>query len=88
LTASKHKALSRKIRRCPHQARQMQVVRTLKGQWGLTIKQLARRLKVSERSIRRYIPVLLEHDVIIVNFTYPVDGAKKYANYYALKRKK
>jgi DNA-binding transcriptional regulator LsrR (DeoR family) len=88
LTASKRKPTSRKIRRCPHQARQMQVVRTLQGQWGLTVKQLARRLKVSERSIRRYLPVLLDHGIVVVNFTYPVDKAKKYANHYALKRKK
>lgn len=72
-------------RRCSHQARQMQIVRVLDGQWGLTVKQIARRLKVSERSVRRYLPVLLLHRVVVINFKQNSVRSKKPIHYYALK---
>lgn len=72
------------IRRCSHQSRQMQIVRLLRKEYGLSVKQIARRLKVSQRSVRRYLPVLLQHDVVIVNFKAQEKG-KKPTNFYAMK---
>lgn len=66
-----------------HSNRQVQLVRTLDGDYALSVKQLARRMKVSESSIRRYLPVLLEHKVIEVKYTMPRKGAKRPTHYYA-----
>lgn len=75
----------KKVRRS-YGSRQMQLMRVLKGHHGLTLKQLARRMKVSERSVHRYLSILIEHKFIVVNFTSPVDGSKKPVNNYAIKR--
>lgn len=66
-----------------HSNRQVQLVRTLDKNYALSVKQLARRMKVSESSIRRYLPVLLEHKVIEVKYTMPRKGAKRPTHYYA-----
>lgn len=71
-------------RRRSHQARQMQIVRLLRKEYGLSVKQIARRLKVSQRSVRRYLPILLEHDIVIVNFKAHEKGTKP-TNFYAVK---
>lgn len=65
----------------------MQLVRLLDRDYALSVKQLARRMKVSESSIRRYLPVLIEHGVVEVKFTSPRKGTKKPAHYYASVRK-
>ena len=70
-----------------HSKRQVQLVRTLDQNYALSVKQLARRMRVSESSIRRYLPVLLEHEVIEVKYTMPRKGAKKPTHYYASVRK-
>lgn len=75
----------KKIRR-PFGARQMQLMRVLKGHHGLTIKQLARRMNVSERSVHRYISILLDHKFLVVNFTQSTSKSKKPVNNYAIKR--
>ena len=61
----------------------MQLVRTLDQNYALSVKQLARRMRVSESSIRRYLPVLLEHKIIEVKYTMPRKGAKRPTHYYA-----
>lgn len=61
----------------------MQLVRILDQNYALSVKQLARRMRVSESSIRRYLPVLLEHKVIEVKYTMPRKGAKRPTHYYA-----
>ena len=66
-----------------HSNRQVQLVRTLDGDYALSVKQLARRMKVSESSIRRYLPVLLEYNVIEVKYTMPRKRAKRPTHYYA-----
>ena len=73
-----------RTRRRSHQSRQMQIVRLLKNEYGLSVKQIARRLKVSQRSVRRYLPILLEHDIVIVNFRAQEKGTKP-TNFYAVK---
>ena len=85
MTASKRNKTRRRIRKCPYQARQVQMVRLLKGQWGLSVKQIARRMKVSEGSIRRYLPILLVNNIIVINYKAKQSGSKKPTNYYALK---
>jgi predicted ArsR family transcriptional regulator len=66
-----------------HSKRQVQLVRTLDQNYALSVKQLARRMRVSESSIRRYLPVLLEHKIIEVKYTMPRKGAKRPTHYYA-----
>jgi DNA-binding transcriptional regulator LsrR (DeoR family) len=86
LTASKPNAIRRRIRKCSQRSRQIQVVRALQGQWGLTIKQIARRLRVSTDSVRRYLPGLIKNKIIIINFKQQESHSKKPIPYYALKR--
>jgi response regulator of citrate/malate metabolism len=85
LTASKPSATRRRIRRCPRRARLVQLMRVLKGQWGLSTKQIARRMKVSENSARLYIGNLMETHTILINFKYRDLNSKRPVFYYALK---
>jgi len=85
LTASKPSATRRRIRRCPRRARLVQLMRVLKGQWGLSIKQIARRMKVSENSARLYVGNLMEAHTVIINFRHRGSDSKRPVFYYALK---
>lgn len=85
MTASKHSKTRRRIRKCPHQARQVQMVRILQGQWGLSVKQIARRMKVNVSSVRRYLPILLVNQIIVINYKAKQSGSKKPTNFYSLK---
>jgi response regulator of citrate/malate metabolism len=85
LTASKPSAMRRRIRKCPRRARLVQLMRVLKGQWGLSIKQIARRMKVSENSARLYIGNLMETHTVIINFRHRGSDSKRPVFYYALK---
>jgi response regulator of citrate/malate metabolism len=58
----------------------------LENQYGLSVKQIARRMKVSQTSVRRYLEVLLKYKVVIVNFTAMSNKSKRPINYYANKR--
>jgi response regulator of citrate/malate metabolism len=60
-------------------------MRILKGQWGLSIKQIARRMKVSENSARLYIGNLMETHTVIINFRHRDSDSKRPVFYYALK---
>lgn len=68
--------------------RQMEIVRRLKNQHGLTIKDLAKIMKVSERTVRRYMAPLLEKRIVVVNFTFTNYVAKRPVYYYAIRRVK
>ena len=85
MTASKPSAMRRRIRRCPRRARLVQLMRILKGPWGLSIKQIARRMKVSENSARLYIGNLMETHTVIINFRHRGSDSKRPVFYYALK---
>ena len=85
MTASKPSAMRRRIRKCPRRARLVQLMRVLKGQWGLSIKQIARRMKVSENSARLYIGNLMETHTVIINFRHRSSDSKRPVFYYALK---
>ena len=85
MTASKPSATRRRIRRCPRRARLVQLMRVLKGQWGLSTKQIARRMKVSENSARLYIGNLMETHTVIINFRHRSSDSKRPVFYYALK---
>jgi response regulator of citrate/malate metabolism len=85
LTASKPSAMRRRIRRCPRRARLVQLMRVLNGQWGLSIKQIARRMKVSENSARLYVGNLMETHTVIINFRHRSSDSKRPVFYYALK---
>jgi predicted ArsR family transcriptional regulator len=66
-----------------HSKRQVQLVRILDRDYALSVRQIARRMKVSESSVRRYLPVLLEHQIVEIKYTAPRKGATKPINYYA-----
>lgn len=85
MTASKPSAMRRRIRRCPRRARLVQLMRVLNGQWGLSIKQIARRMKVSENSARLYVGNLMETHTVIINFRHRSSDSKRPVFYYALK---
>ena len=85
MTASKPSATRRRIRRCPRRARLVQLMRVLKGQWGLSTKQIARRMKVSENSARLYIGNLMETHNVVINFKHRGSDSKRPVFYYALK---
>lgn len=85
MTASKPSAMRRRIRRCPRRARLVQLMRVLEGQWGLSTKQIARRMKVSENSARLYIGNLMETHTVIINFRHRSSDSKRPVFYYALK---
>ncbi len=72
--------------RRPHTSRQLQVFRCLERNYALSVKQLARRLKLSVRSIRRYLPILLEHNIIYVRYTHALRNSKKPTNFYSIVR--
>lgn len=67
--------------------RLMQLMRKLDGEYGLTSKQIARRMNVTIPSARRYINELLKSDLILVNFKAAVGKSKQLINHYAIKRK-
>ena len=74
-------------RRCPHQARQMQIVNALEAHVGMSAEQLARKLRVSERSVRGYLKVLVKYGVLDVVQPHVI-GTKRRENYYSLRRTK
>jgi|1048.fasta_scaffold124617_2 DNA-binding MarR family transcriptional regulator len=67
--------------------RQMQLLRVLDGEYGLTSKQIARRMNVTIPRARVYINSLLKSDLILVNFRAPGKNTKHLLNHYAIKRK-
>ena len=88
MTVSKPNGTRRRIRKCSRHARLVQLRRTLQGQWGLSIKQLARRMKVSTNSVRIYLKDLVLNKTVIINFKQNELYSKRPTFYYALKRTK
>lgn len=88
MTASKPNATRRRIRKCPRHARLVQLSRVLQGQWGLSLKQIARRMKVSTNSVRIYLKDLMKTKKVIINFKQSDTHSKRPLHYYALKRTK
>jgi predicted ArsR family transcriptional regulator len=86
LTVSKPNGTRRRIRKCPRHARLVQLKRILQGQWGLSAKQLARRMKVSTNSVRIYLKDLVLNKTVIINFKQNELNSKRPTFYYALKR--
>jgi len=88
LTVSKPSGTRRRIRKCPRHARMVQLKRLLQGQWGLSVKQIARRMKVSTCSVRIYLKELVLNKTVIINFKQNELYSKRPTYYYALKRTK
>ena len=88
MTVSKPSGTRRRIRKCPLHARLVQLRRVLQGQWGLTLKQIARRMRVSTNSVRIYLKALMEVKKVIINFKQNDINSKRPVHYYALKRTK
>ena len=74
--------------RRPHTGRQIQLFKCLEKNYALSKKQLSRKMKVSVRSIERYLPVLLEHKVVEVKFTDIKGNSKKPTHFYSIMRNK
>jgi len=66
----------------------VQLSRVLNGQWGLSLKQIARRMKVSTNSVRVYLKDLMKIKKVIINFKQSDTNSKRPVHYYALKRTK
>lgn len=88
MTVSKPSGTRRRIRKCPRHARMVQLKRILQGQWGLSVKQLARRMKVGTNSVRIYLKDLVLNKTVIINFRQNELHSKRPTFYYALKRTK
>ena len=67
-------------------SRQVQVVRILDATYALSIKQLARRMKLTDRTVYRYIKPLIEHGIVYVRFKANERGSKKPVYFYSTKR--
>ena len=49
-------------------SRQVQVVRILDTVFALSVRQLAKRMKLTERTVYRYLKPLIEHGIVYVRF--------------------
>jgi predicted ArsR family transcriptional regulator len=65
--------------------RQKEILLCLKGAYGLTRKQLMRRLKYSDSNLRKHLKELLERKEIVVNYKANSIEAKRPSHYYAIK---
>jgi predicted transcriptional regulator len=66
--------------------RQVQVVRILDSTFALSIRQLARKMKLTERTVYRYLNPLIQHGIVYVRFKANERGSKKPVYFYSTKR--
>jgi predicted ArsR family transcriptional regulator len=69
-----------------HQSRQRQLVEILDKDYALSVKQLAKKMKVSETSVRSYLSVLITHKVVEVKYKLHKRNSKKPVNLYSTMR--
>lgn len=69
-----------------HQSRQRQLVGILDREYALSVKQLAKKMKVSETSVRSYLSVLVLHKVVEVRYKQHKRSSKKPVNLYSTMR--
>jgi predicted ArsR family transcriptional regulator len=69
-----------------HQSRQRQLVEILDKDYALSVKQLAKKMKLSETSIRSYLSVLMLHKVVEIKYKLHKRNSKKPISLYATMR--
>jgi predicted ArsR family transcriptional regulator len=69
-----------------HQSRQRQLVALLDREYALSVRQLAKKMKVSESSVRSYLLVLVMHKVVEVKYKAHKRNSKKPVNLYSTTR--
>ena len=67
--------------------RKMDMVEILKRNYAMSVKQLMRSMKMSERSVRRYLAELIDDRVVFMKYTMRRRGSLKPINYYSMRRK-
>jgi predicted transcriptional regulator len=67
-------------------SRQVQVVRILDTVFALSVRQLAKRMKLTERTVYRYLKPLIEHGIVYVRFKAHERGSKGPVHFYSTKR--
>lgn len=68
--------------------RKLDMIDVLRRSYALSLLELARRMKMSPRSIRRYLHELEKDRRVFKHYTWPKAGAKKPIYYYSLSRRK
>jgi predicted ArsR family transcriptional regulator len=69
-----------------HQSRQRQLVAILDKEYALSVRQLAKKMRISESSVRSYLSVLVMHNVVEVKYKLHKLNAKKPVNLYSTMR--
>jgi Mn-dependent DtxR family transcriptional regulator len=69
------------MRACPSNARLVRLTRILQGKYAVSVKDVARIMKVSVVQARRYVSRLEEQGIIFLKY-------RKRYNYYAIRRGK
>lgn len=67
-------------------SRQVQLVRILDSTFALSVKQIAKRMKLHERTVYRYLSPLVTHGIVYVRFKANERGSKKPVHFYSTKR--
>lgn len=67
--------------------RKLEVVALLKRSYAMSVPELCKRMKLSPRSIRRYIQELAKDRRVYKHYVVPKRGAKKPIYYYSLSRR-
>lgn len=68
--------------------RKLEMVDILRQAYALSVPQLARRMKMSTRSVQRYLRELENDRRVFKHYTWPKAGVKKPIYYYSLSRRK
>ena len=69
------------MRACPSDAKLVRLARILQGKYAVSVKDVARIMRVSHRQAHRYVARLQEQGIIFLKY-------RKRYNYYAIERKK
>ena len=67
--------------------RKLDMLEILKRNYSMSVKQLMRSMKMSERSVRRYLAELIDDRTVRKKYTMKKRGDTKPTNYYSMRRK-
>lgn len=68
--------------------RKLDMIDVLRRAYALSVTQLAKQMRMSPRSIQRYLRELENDRRVFRHYTWPKAGAKKPIYYYSLSRRK
>ena len=67
--------------------RKLDMLEILRCHYALSVKQLMRKMKLSERSVRRYLTELIDDRTVHKKYRAKERGSNKPINYYSMRRK-